>query len=83
MVIRGCETQINSCWVGHASPIDPWVGRGGQLGLVVGGGGWFGGRLEDSLYFPWRNMWRVMIGEILCWVQIWVCVRLSRKCKKI
>ena len=41
----------------HASPIDPWVGRGGQLGLVVGGGrggggsAWLGGQLEASLYF--------------------------------
>ena len=60
MVVRGCETQINSGWVDHASPIDPWVGRGGQLGLVVGGGGggsaWLGGQLEASLYFLWRNM---------------------------
>ena len=83
MAVHGCETQIGSGWVGHASPIDPWVCQGGQLGLVVNGGRWLGDQLEASLYFLWRNMWRVMTREILCWVKIWVCVLLSRKCKKI
>ena len=41
MVVHGCETQIGNGWVGHASPINPWVGHGGQLDLVVDGvGGW-------------------------------------------
>ena len=56
VVVRGCETQISSGRVDHASPIDPSVGHGGQLGLVVDGGGWLGGQLEVSLYFLWRNM---------------------------
>ena len=68
--------------MGHASPIDPWVGHGGQLGLVVDGGGWLGGQLEVSLYFLWRNMWRVMTGEILCWVKsgfVFGCQESARK----
>ena len=45
-------------------------------------GGWLGGQLEASLYFLWRNMWRVMTGEILCWVKsgfVFGCQESARK----
>ena len=84
VVVRGCETQISSGRVDHASRIDPWVeswwsiGSGGRWGW---GCGWVVDSRLVSIFYG--ETWRVMSGEILCWVKIWVCVWLSRNCKKI